>query len=299
MSEQLSLEEARNGQSLLMELLQEVSIEEGTLSGGIERNTTLNELLRLREAAVKLGNPRNHLIRLTSKLFESIGFELSDVYKHQMRNQFDFYYMTQTISLQSAVGIPFRQLEFTLDFGPKGGNEPIIQSIFPKREWKEKLRLGAGFSLSINSDMQLRAEVNTPIGLNIAQLQTTVGGTGKANAFVTIPESTFKLGQVEITARGEGNSNCYWRIEQSRLREVQDVQFLIVFKVPKGTRSIELDGLAASEPSSLWIADHTQDAFEHLSNKFRMMLRRGVSGQSGRDRFLIYASEHWLIALPD
>src|SRR6266702_132073 len=192
MSRQLSLEEVHNGQALLLELLQEVSEEEGTLSGGTKIATPSNELLRLRESKVIMRNPRNHLTRLTNKLFDTAGIELTEIYKHQIGDQFDFYYMTLTVSLQSAPGIPFRQLHFSLDFGPKGVDEPIIQTMFPKGEWKEILSWGGGLSLALNGNLDWGAEVsNIPPMFDIASLpghiRANIASNGKLNAFITVP----------------------------------------------------------------------------------------------------------------
>ncbi len=43
-----------------------------------------------RDMQVIVGNPTDHLVRLTPQLLERIGVELNEIRQCQMRNQFDF-----------------------------------------------------------------------------------------------------------------------------------------------------------------------------------------------------------------
>src|SRR5262245_10401999 len=192
MHEKISFEEAHKGQDLLIAFLQEVSEKEGTLSGGMRSNASPNAALSLRDATIRLRNPRDYLTHLDSRSLDSIGLKLTNICKRQMRDQFDFYYMTLAVSIQSAPGVPFRKLQCSLDFGPKGMNEPIIQSISPKREWKKGLRVGGGLNLTLNSNLDLKIDAKIPLDTNARPLQIDTSGSGKANFFVIVPDFAFE-----------------------------------------------------------------------------------------------------------
>src|SRR5262249_15953888 len=130
MTSAISPQDLRDTQDLLNDLLTEVSAEEGVLSGGIKLGAGGTALQALRETKVTFGNPSNNLIRLTKKLFDEVKVELTEIRRRQMRDQFDFYFLTLSVSLQPKRGARFTRIECGLQFGPKGAGEPIVQAIF-------------------------------------------------------------------------------------------------------------------------------------------------------------------------
>ncbi|MGB0385589.1 MAG: hypothetical protein ACPGWR_12265 [Ardenticatenaceae bacterium] len=300
MNDQLRSQDLYNAEELLGELFSEVTAEEGMMSGGVKLQLGAGgeALQALRETKICFGNPTNQLIRLTPKLFEEVGVELTEIRKRQMRQQFDFYYLTLTVSLQPQRGAKFVRLECSLDFTPKGTNEPIVQTIFPTSEWKEVLNWGAGMKLGLGGDLDFHSEVNLP-STHIKQLPghlaAKVSTQNALKGFITIPDYSFKLGRADIVATGEGNSLCFWRIENPDLQKVQTVQFGVVFKVPKGTTSIELTGLVAAEPSINWLTAHVRNVFEYLSERMQALLRRRE--RNGSERLPIGDYEKWTLAL--
>lgn len=289
-------------QDLLAELFAEVSAEEGTLSGGTELGTGGDALQALRETKVTFGNPRNDLIRLTKKLFDDVGVELTEIRKRQMRDQFDFYYMTLTVSMRPKRGAQFTRVECALDFGPKGPGEPIVQAIFPKSEWKEVLSWGGGMNLALNGNLEWGAEVGVPDAIKIkdlpAQIRANIANKDELKAFIAVHDFSFKLGRAEVATTGKGNSECFWRIEKPDLQETQNVQFGVVFKVPKDADSIELTGLVAAKPNMNWLVANVRDVFEDLSDKLQDLLRRRDDERSGKEHLPIGDHEKWDIALP-
>lgn len=302
MTSTFSPQDLRGTQDLLTDLFTEVSAEEGVMSGGIKLGTGGNALQALRETKVTFGNPGNNLIHLTKKLFDDVKVELTEIRQRQMRDQFDFYYLSLTVSLKPKRGARFTRVECELQFGPKGAGEPIVQAIFPKSEWKEVLSWGAGLNLAVNGNLEWGVEVGIPDSIQIENLpdhvKANIANKGGLGAFIAAPDFTYKLGRAEILANGEGNSECFWRIEQPELQEAQTVQFGIVFKVPKGTASIELTGLVAAEPNMNWLAANLRDVFEDLSAKLQRLLRREDDERRGHERLPIGDHEKWELLLP-
>ena len=302
MTKYLSRQDLSDAQVLLDKLFTEVTSEESTLAAGTKLGVGGDALLGLRETRVTFGNPTNELIRLTKKLFDDVGVELTEIYKRQMRDQFDFYYLTLVVSMQPKRGAQFIRLECSIDFGPKGSNEPIVQAIFPKSEWKEVLSWGGGMSLALNGNLEWNIQLQKPNTIQIENLpepiRANIANKNELKAFITVPDYSFKLGRAEIAATGEGNSTCFWRIEKPDLQEVQTVQFGIIFKVPKNATSIELTGLAAAEPNMNWLVANIRNVFEGLNDKLQDLLRCKDEERNGKERLPIGDYEKWIITLP-
>lgn len=302
MTDKFSPQDLNDSQDLITEIFREVRSEEGTLAGGTKLGTGGNALEGLRETKVIFGNPTNDLIRLTQKLFDDVGVELTEIRKRQMRDQFDFYYLTLTVSMQPKRGAQFTRVECALDFGPKGKGEPIVQTIFPKSEWKEVLTWGGGMNLALDGNLEWGAEVSMPDGGIIANLpgpvRAKIANKNELKAFIAVPDYSYKLGRTEIAATGEGNSECFWRIEKPDLQKAQTMQFGVVFKVPKDRASIELTGMVTAEPSMNWLVANLRDVVEDLSEKLQHLLRCKDEERSGKDRLPIGDYEKWIITLP-
>ena len=289
-------------EKLLSELFDAVSSEEATLSGGTKLGAGGDAIRNLLETKVLFGNPLDKLIRLTPILFEEVGVELTGIFKRQMRQQFNFYYLTIAVSMLPRRGVQFTRIECSLDFGPKGANEPIVQTIFPNSEWKPLLSWGTGMSLALDGNLNWNAGLST-LDIDIleglpTEIQARVTNADQLKAFITIPEYSYSLGRTEIAAIGEGNSECFWRIEKPELRKVQSVEFGVVFKVPKDVASIELTGLVTAEPSINWLITNLRIVFEDLSEKLQRLLRFKDSERNGKERLPIGDHEKWTIALP-
>ncbi len=302
MTNQILPKDLADAQGLLDELFTQITAQEGTLSGGAKLGVGGNALQALRETRVTFGNPTDKLIKLTPKLFETVGVELEEIYKRQMRKQFDFYYMTLTISMQPKRGAQFRRVECSLDLGPKGAGEPIVQTLFPSGEWREVLSWGGGLNLALNGKLEWGAELDLPEAAKTANLpghiKANIGNKDALKAFIAMPNFAFRLGRAEIAATGEGNSQCFWRIEKPELQETQTTHLGLVFKVPKDTSSIKLEGLVAAEPDMSWLTANVRNVFEDLSDKLQALLRRKDDERSGPESLPIGDHEKWTITLP-
>ncbi len=301
MNNTFSHQDLTNARELLGHLFEEVAAEEATLSRGAKLGAGGETLQSLRETKVSFGNPNNNLIHLTKELFGDIGIELTAIHEHQMRDQFDFYYVTLAVSMKPGPGVQFTSIACELDFAPKGRDEPIVQSIFPKSEWREMLRLGHQISLGLNGNLEWSA------GIDPSDMLENLPGNIKANienkneikAFIAVPNYSFELGKTDIVATGEGNSKCFWRIGKPDLQKAQTVQFGVVFKVPKGVSSIELTGLVSAEPSFRWLTADLGDVFEYLSDNLKRVLLLKDDERKGKDCLPIGDHEKWMITLPN
>ena len=221
-----------------------------------------------------------------------------------MQKQFDFYYMTLTVSMQSSPDVQFETMECMLDFGPKGANEPIIHSVFPITIWREILSAGVGLSLALNGNLEWSAGVDTAALNAMANLpgdiKAHVSNKDSLKAYVTIPNYSFNLGKRDIEARGEGDSECFWRIQRPELKKSQTIHFAVVFKVPKGTKAVDLKGLVVVEPNKRWVASAARNVFEFLSGPNKALLQSNNEDSQGKDRLPIGDAEEWIpLALPD
>lgn len=289
--------------NIVEKLLAEVTSWESTLSGGTKFGLAASTLQSLRETKISFGNPIDNLILLTPELFEEVGVQLSEVRRRQMAQDFNFYYMTVAVSLQPKRGTEFRLVECALTFGPQGEGEPIVEAIFPKSEWRKVLGWGGKMDLALDGNLEWRAGISGPSIEDIENLlgraKLQVANKNELAARIVIADYLFSLGRAEIAATGEGNSQCFWRIEQPTLQEMQTVQFGVVFKVPKDRTTIELTGLVAAEPSMSWLVANLSDVIEGLSDNLRDLLGRLDSRRTGRERLPIGDFEKWTIILPN
>jgi hypothetical protein len=143
MSHDVSAPSSNQNDELLDELFTEVQRWEGSLAGGVQLDKGALAVQSLRETRVSFGDPRNRLIPLTAARFAELGIELDPIYQEQMANTFDFYYLTLTLDLRPKPGALFKRLSCELDFDPEDTTGTIVQTIFPKSEWRSVLNWGA------------------------------------------------------------------------------------------------------------------------------------------------------------
>jgi len=301
MTAALSSQDFETAQNLLADLFDEVSSEESVLSGGTKLGLGGDTIQSLRETKITFGNPSDEVIHLTPSLFDKLQIPLKEIYKRQMREQFNFYHLSLNINLFARGGMQFSRLHCALSFGPKGSGEPIIQALFPTAEWKEVLSWGGGMKLALNGNLEWGAEVAVPDELLQTlpgMIRANIDNKNQLNAFVAVPDYSFKLGRIEIAATGEGNSECAWEIGKPDLSQAQTVKLVVVFKVPKETAEIELTGLSAAEVNMPWLVANIGDVFEGLSRKLQDVLRRRDSERPPAERFPIGDHETWKLRLP-
>jgi len=300
MSDELSPPNLQEADALLSDLFQEVQRWEGTLAGGTKLGVGAEAVDSLRQSKVSFGNPRDKLIQLTEDTFEKSGTDLNEIDKQQMREQFDFYYMTHTVDLRPERAAKFWRLTCELDFSPKGSGEPIIQSLFPTQQWRNVMGFGVGMEVGLNGNFDWNVGVDSSqlaelLQLLPGELKANVGNKDDLKAFLAIPAYRYELGHPEILTNGEGNSNCYWRIQASELQKIGTAKFALVFKVPKGTESISLRGTAWAEPDINWLTADIRDVFGELSDQLKQLLRQKNQEAS---RFARGDAEEWTLTLP-
>lgn len=300
MNDELTPPNPEETNALLSDLLQEVQKWEATLAGGTKLGVGAEAVDSLFKTKVSFGNPQDKLIRLTEETFKNSGTELIDIYKQQMRDQFDFYYMTFTVDLRPERGAQFWRLTCELDFGTKGSKEPIIQSLFPSDKWRSVMSFGVGMDVGLGGDLEWSIGINSS---QLAKLLPSIPDNLKASvstkdnlkAFLAVPAYGYQLGYSEIITNGEGSSLCYWCINDDNLQRIGTAKFAIVFKVPKGTDSIIVRGTVWAEPKMNWLTSTLEDVATALSERFQRLLGQGDDAAS---QFARGDSELWKLTLP-
>lgn len=300
MTNEMPNQNFKENDALLSDLLKEVQKWEGTLAGGTKLGINAEKVDSLFQTKVSFGNPRDRLIRLTENTFKDSGTELDSIYKQQMQEQFDFYYMTLTVALRPERGTRFWRLTCELYFSPKGSNEPIIISLFPTQKWRSVMNFCVGMDVGLNGNLNWDVGVDSS---KLAELLDLIPQDIKANvtsknnfkAVLAIPTYEYHLGHSEILTNGEGLSTCYWRIQDQELQKIGTAKFGIVFKVPKGTESITLQGTVWTEPDLNWLTADIRDVFANLSDHLKKLLKQK---NEAAIHFARGDSEQWELNLP-
>jgi len=171
MTETIAAPNVKEADSRLTELFNDVQKWEGNLAGGkpleltFENNLSESGKLKtgakavasLFETRVSFGDPRDRLIPLTEETFAQSGTELNSIYQQQMREQFDFYYMTLSVALIPKPGVRFWRLTCELEFEVPDDKGLIVQTIFPTDKWRSVLNFGVGMDAGLNGNLDWSA----------------------------------------------------------------------------------------------------------------------------------------------
>ncbi|MEM7118602.1 MAG: hypothetical protein AAF614_39660 [Chloroflexota bacterium] len=281
----------------LQELFAEVQKWEADLDGGEELKVGAQAVDSLFQTKVSFGNPRNELISLTKERFAELNIELAPIYAIQLENQYDFYAMSLTVNLQPQHGAVFKRLGCRLELGPKGENAPIIQTIFPTNQWHTVINWGGGLKLGLNGNLNWEAGVSTDELAEIeglgGDIEVNLKNKNEMESFIIIPKYHHDIGRLEIAAGGEGSSECFWQIQTPDLQKSTSVKLNIVFKVPKGTKTLDLYGVAYAVPKMQWLVASLVAVRDSLSNALKRLLR-----QKSSDKFARGVAETWTLDLP-
>lgn len=285
---------------LINALLEEVKHWEGTLAGG---ETTLGPsaaaIAELQKSKISFGNPRDKLTLLTEATFQEIGTELTGIYRQQMQDQYDFYYLTLQVALIPGKTVQFWKLICELDFGPKGEQEPILQSIFPSEKWRSVLTAEGGVDIGLNGQLGWTAGVDTSVLTAIreqlpGELQGDITNKNDFKAVAKMPAYKYEFGYSEILATGVG-STAHWDIKDKELKKKGMVEFAAVFKVPKSVQKLRLTGTVWAEPNTNWLFSDVRDVAGELSDRFKKLFQ---NQEEASRRLARGVTEEWLLQLP-
>ncbi|NHZ72017.1 MAG: hypothetical protein GWP17_02900 [Aquificales bacterium] len=290
-------QELQDSRAMISGLAQEVRDERSVLAGGTTRKVTNDIFDDLNQSKITFGFPQDRLIQLTPDLLKSLKIQLDPIQTIQMNTQSDFYYMSLAVSLFPKRSNLFKLVECRLEFRGIDGKAAIVQSIFPQSQWKTVLEWGGNLSLGLNSNLDWDigvdgdklAEVTSLAGVPSANLTTK----NELGSRILVPDYTFNVGRAEITATGKGNDHCQWRLRQPELKQSQTVDFIVIFKVPKGTQAIELEGKVIGEPDMDMLVAEVDDVFGELGDKFKNMFRKSDDDRQGAEKFPIGSHEVW------
>lgn len=298
MNDPLSTPDFANASKFLDELLTVVTSEEGTLAGGaseqlFEGGTAVQGL---RETKITFGHPLHRLTRLTPALFAALGIELDPLLKKQ-RERYEFYYLTLAVSLSPKRGATFQRVECELQFGPDGLETPIVETIFPQTKWHSVLAWGGSMDLALNG--RLDWEVGLPDNETVETAKQISGApiahlknNNELKAHIILPDYSFEMGRVETSATGEGNTYGRWRIEDPQLQQTESANFVVVFKVPKGSETVELTGIVTADTKMSWLTAQLNNVFGDLAERFQSLWHPNA-------RLPIGVKEKWTLPLPD
>ena len=299
MNAKFDLPDFAQAESLLQELFTEVQKQEGVLAGGKKLGITARMIKDLQETEVRFGNPQNELIHLTEKRFKEAGIKLNNLIKQQMKDDYNFYYLTLNVNLRPQPGAKFWRLTCNLKFSEE---KTMIQSIFPEHQWQPVIKIGVGMDIGINQNLTWDAAIDSSIITEVlksvpANLKANIASKNKFKAFAVIPDCKYELGCPEIVAEGIASPECYWRIQDQEIQKVGTVKFGVIFKVPKQIKSITLTGTTWADIDINWLTANISDiVLVRLPERIQDLL--GLNAEEAAKKFIEGHQEEWDLKLP-
>ena len=295
----ITLPDLDEAQHLLDDLLEEVTTKESELAGGEAQKLARGKtaVQRLKETTVTFGDPRSRLIPLTIEGLQAKGVKL-DYEIQQLMNQYDFYSMVVSVDPRPQPSVLISRLVCQLDFGPKGKYEPIVHRMIPDSKWQTVVNTGVSLEMGLDAKLDVAVGVDASELAKIAnlpdydQFKANVGTKDKFKAFIVLDGLNYNFGKFNLFAHGENKPECYWRFEKPEIQDKSTIRFDIVFKVPKGWKSIDLIGTVWIEPSIDWLNGELTDVLikelpSHLKDLF------GSKDKAAKS-FAVGTTEKWL-----
>lgn len=284
-------------QTLIQDIYSEVIEEETHLAGGRKLGRGGSAFHDLNESQVSFGFPNDRLIRLTPDLLQKMDIELHLIQAEQIASQYDFYYMAMPVSLYPKRGQLFNRVECHLAFKAEPNQDVIVQNIFPTSQWHPVLAWGGGMNLALNGKLDWEIGVDETQLETVKQLPGVPIGSIKTNneiqSRILMPDFSFELGRQEIVATGQGQNFCRWRLRDPQLKQINDLRFIVIFKVTQGTRTIRMLGQVQAEPDMAYLAGEIDDVFSELSQRVKDIFRKPDTARTGVERLPVGDYEVW------
>lgn len=269
---------------VLDELLVDVSRAEARAENTQQRGGAATALRALRGVNVSI-NPADRLVPLPPQAFEAAGVALNPAFK-QLTGEFDFYYVTASVSLGSASGTQLSRLHCELQFGSGGPHQPVVISLFPDTQWTMwrprqpdcMLALDGNLAWNLGVDAAGEAQTNAP-----PTLRYRIMSKAHLQGVIAEPQLCYPAILPGSVRTGTlGTSACRWDIRTVGLSHQALQQFGIILRVPKTSTSIEMRSSVVVEPDSNWLAESLKPVLPNLNQHWQRLFSDASREGPGR-----------------
>ncbi len=294
----ISPQDLEKSQNLIKDIFDEAVEAESLLAGKKKIGRAGAALQVLRERTIAFGHPQDRLAQLTKKLLKKMNIELDPIEKEQMESRYDYYFMAVPVSLYPKRGELFSTIECRLEFLTADDKPVIVKSLFPESKWRSVLQWGGGMDLALNGFLDWEIGVDSNDLGKIKKIPGIPSGNIKSiseiRSSILVQDYSFELGREEIVATGKGNSFCAWRLRDPKLKPINDLRFIVIFKVPKGLNEITLTGKIYAEPKMDILVAELEDVFSELSDKLKKLFLKPDDERRGEERLPVGEFKTWV-----
>jgi hypothetical protein len=283
-----TLTEAFDRQRLLAEALEvvrhaDVPMGKGAPLEGSARKSEAIQLLEKLEKEHAVFSPRLDVRLLTPEDHAGKGHQFSAELRGLLEDN-AFYRVEIPITLFPLSGWAFTRLEGWVEFCPGEPDvhlRPVVHDLFPDDVWAEILSFQQSLSVGVDEDLQFRAEVEELKGRwqNLStQAKARVCIRARAGARLVAGPFNYRFRRAEVRGRGRGGVQAFWRLDGKAHVDEEDVQLVVVLRVPRGRRAPlhAVGALKAYHDFQLWTSDIFRDWAPHFSAALKSLLGFGI-----------------------
>jgi hypothetical protein len=218
------------------------------------------------------------VVRLERSHFEGVGLKLPPLYD-QLAKDHDFYWVRVPLILKPLEHMPFEKLKCGIEFLSEGVR-PVAQIVLPDKKFKKLLELSDQLALAVNESFEL--DVAQRVDAAAGAVKGQVGVSAGAKLALDIGPFSYRLMQAEIDHSGSGSHKVFWSIAGAQHVHEQEPTLLVVIRVPKATRQVQIAAALQAYHSFRPLAATLGQLIGYVAGRLKRFFKAGAPVEAKR-----------------